>query len=263
MITLDHIDGGAPFDWGRTSDDYAQFRDIYPPAFYQHILDKGLCTAGQIVLDLGTGTGVQPRNLYAQGAKWVAADIAENQIAAAKRLAAQAGMDIDFRACPAEAIDFPPHSFDVVTACQCIWYFDHAALAPKLARLLKPDGRFLILYMAWLPYEDQIAQASEKIILRHNPDWTGGGETRKPLVIDDAILASFDLVRHDEFDVNVPFTRESWHGRMRACRGVGASMDAPTLAKWETEHRAMLEQLAPPSFDVLHFVATAELKPKQ
>lgn len=70
MITLDHIDGGAPFDWGRTSDDYAQFRDIYPPAFYQHILDKGLCTAGQIVLDLGTGTGVLPRNLYAQGAKW-------------------------------------------------------------------------------------------------------------------------------------------------------------------------------------------------
>lgn len=29
------IDGGKPFDWGRTSDDYAKYRDIYPPIFYK------------------------------------------------------------------------------------------------------------------------------------------------------------------------------------------------------------------------------------
>ena len=32
------IDGGDAFDWGRTSADYARFRDIYPPEFYEHIL---------------------------------------------------------------------------------------------------------------------------------------------------------------------------------------------------------------------------------
>lgn len=30
-ITNEHIDGGKAFDWGRTSADYAKFRDIYPP----------------------------------------------------------------------------------------------------------------------------------------------------------------------------------------------------------------------------------------
>ena len=30
-----NIDGGKAFDWGRTSEDYAKFRDIYPEAFYQ------------------------------------------------------------------------------------------------------------------------------------------------------------------------------------------------------------------------------------
>lgn len=30
------------------------------------------------------------------------------------------------------------------------------------------------------------------------------------------------------FDVQVSFTRESWHGRMKACRGVGASMSPET-----------------------------------
>ena len=30
----------------------------------------------------------------------------------------------------------------------------------------------------------------------------------------------------------VPFTKESWHGRMRACRGVGASLSETELASW-------------------------------
>lgn len=32
-ITDKNIDGGKAFDWGRTSVDYAKFRDIYPQGF--------------------------------------------------------------------------------------------------------------------------------------------------------------------------------------------------------------------------------------
>ena len=52
------LDGGKPFDWGRTAADYAKFRDIYPQRFYDGILARNLCCRGQRVLDLGTGTGV-------------------------------------------------------------------------------------------------------------------------------------------------------------------------------------------------------------
>ena len=37
------IDGGKGFDWGKVSDEYAKYRDIYPQEFYQKILDLGLC----------------------------------------------------------------------------------------------------------------------------------------------------------------------------------------------------------------------------
>lgn len=251
----EHIDGGKTFDWGRTSLDYAKYRDIYPPLFYQKLLERGLCTAGQRALDVGTGTGVLPRNLYRFGAKWEGADLSENQIAQAKRLAEEAGMDIGFRAVGTEDLDFPDESFDVITACQCWWYFKPEQAFPNLARMLKKGGRLVILYMAWLPYEDRIAGESEKLVLKYNPAWTGGGETRHPIVLPEIAEQVLRCTDREEYDLPVHFTRESWHGRMRACRGVGASLAEEQLAQWDSEHRALLERIAPPEFDVLHYAA--------
>ena len=58
-----NIDNGKPFDWGRASSDYANFRDIYPREFYEKITSCGLCIDGQDVLDLGTGTGAAAEKL--------------------------------------------------------------------------------------------------------------------------------------------------------------------------------------------------------
>ena len=58
----------------------------------------------------------------------------------------------------------------------------------------------------------------------------------------------------------VPFTKETWHGRMKACRGVGASLNAEELASWEKEHMALLDQIAPDNFEILHYAALAELR---
>ena len=156
-MIIQEIDKGKPFDWGKTSDDYAKFRDIYPQEFYDYILNLGLCKDGQKVLDIGTGTGVLPRNMYKYGAEWTGTDIAVNQIEQAKRIAEDTGMNIDFLVSEAEEVSFPDETFDVITACQCIWYLKHNVTAPKFAKMLKPGGHFLILYMGWLPYEDEVA----------------------------------------------------------------------------------------------------------
>lgn len=254
------IDGGRPFDWGRTSADYAKFRDIYPEKFYQKILDRNLCMAGQSVLDLGTGTGVLPRNMYRYGAKWTATDLSENQIEQARILSD--GMDIDYHVAATENIRFPDDSFDVVTACQCFWYFDHETLMPKLWHMLKQEGSILVLYMAWLPFEDKIAGASEDLVLKYNPDWSGAGEMVHPIGIPDCYREKFELVYHEEFPLEVPFTRESWNGRMKACRGIGASLTEKEISMWEEEHKKLLAQIAPDGFTVLHYGALAELRKK-
>ncbi|MGN0394027.1 MAG: class I SAM-dependent methyltransferase [Coprococcus sp.] len=262
-MKIENIDDGKFFDWGKTSEDYAKYRDIYPKEFYDYILSLGLCKDGQKVLDIGTGTGVLPRNMYRYGAKWTGTDIAENQIEQAKKLAKECNMDIEFFACKAENVDFPENFFDVITACQCIWYLDHKITAQKFSRILKSEGRFLILYMGWLPFEDEIAGKSEEIILKYNPNWTGCGDTVHPVLVPDEYLGFFKILSQKEFKVDVNFTRESWHGRMRACRGVGASMTQEELDAWEQEHKAMLLSNAAEEFTVKHYVSIAELKLKE
>ncbi|MGN0548236.1 MAG: class I SAM-dependent methyltransferase [Acutalibacteraceae bacterium] len=259
-ITDKRIDSGKAFDWGRTSEDYARYRDIYPEEFYEKIVRRNLCVTGQRVLDLGTGTGVLPRNMYRYGAKWTGTDISENQIEKARELSD--GMDIDYYAMPAEQLEFADNSFDVITACQCFWYFDHEKIMPVLHRLLKDNGRILILIMEWLPFEERIAGESEKLVLKYSPNWSGAGETKHPINIPDCYNEKFDLVYHEEYLLNVHFTKESWNGRMKACRGVGASLTQEEIADWEREHLQMLDRLAPEEFDVLHYAALAELKKK-
>ena len=259
-ITDPRIDAGKAFDWGKTSAEYAKYRDIYPELFYRHLTDRGLCVRGQRVLDVGTGTGVLPRNLYAHGADWTGTDISPEQIAQAKHLAAARDMQIDFIVSAAESLPFPDGSFDVITACQCYWYFDHARTMPEFARLLRSGGRLVFLCMEWLPFEDAVAGASEALVLKYSPNWTGAGETRHPIAVPEEAEPYFVTEMQEEYDLRVPFTRESWHGRMRACRGVGASLSDDALAAWDAEHRTLLAEIAPEQFEVLHFAAMAVMR---
>ena len=261
-ISNKNIDCGKAFDWGKVSKEYAKYRDIYPDDFYKKIVNRGLCTGGQKVLDIGTGTGVLPRSMYKYGANWTGCDISAKQIKQAKILAKKENMQIDFRVMFAEDLDFPDNSFDVITACQCFWYFDYETVIPKLSKLIKKNGRLVILYMAWLPNEDKIAGASEKLVLKYSPNWSGARETRHAIEIPDIAYKYFDLEDHEEYDLLIPFTKESWHGRMTACRAVGASLSAEELAKWDAQHKELLDKIAPDNFEVLHYAAIAVLKKK-
>jgi len=260
LITNKSIDGGNAFDWGKASKDYAKYRDIYPDEFYQRIVDLGLCVSGQRVLDLGTGTGVLPRNMYRFGAKFVGTDASINQITEARDMSQANGMDIEYIVSAAEEIDFPESSFDVITACQCFMYFDKDIVLPRIHKLLKADGHFCILWMAWLPDEDEIANASEQLILKFNPSWTGAGMKRSKQNIPEWSKSLFEEANSIVYDIKVPFTRESWHGRMKACRGIGASsLSIEEIEEFERQHIKLLSEM-PETFDILHYVTILDLQ---
>ena len=256
------FDNGKPFDFGKTSADYAKYRDIYPPAFYEKLVELKLGVKGQKCLDLGTGTGVLPRNMYKYGATWIGTDIAENQIKFARELTKKSGMNIEYKVSSSEALDFPFESFDVVTACQCFGYFDKSIILPKIHRWLKDGGHFAVLFMAWIPSESEIAAKTEELVLKYNPDWNGGGWKRNKVTMPEWAKDFFELEDGIGYDVPVTFTRESWNGRIKSCRGIGASSLTPEqIAQWEKEHLSYLATV-PESFDIIHYVTILNLRKK-
>lgn len=249
-IQLSGVDHGAGFDFGRTAAQYARFRDIYPPELYDRLYALGVGRPGTGWLDVGTGTGVLPLHLYERGAQCVGADISAEQIEEAKALAAERNAPIRFLACAAESLPFADGTFDAVTAAQCFWYFDREKIVREIRRILKPGGVFVKVYMNW-SLTDPIARASCRLVKRLNPSWTSGATAYR-----DVYDHPFPGGKVEVFTADIPFTRETWHGRMCACRGTMASMDADTLRVWDERHRRLLLKY-PKTFTVRHRIYIA------
>ena len=244
-MDLRAIDHGQTFDFGKTAAAYAAYRDIYPPVLYDRLRALGVAADGTAWLDLGTGTGVLPKNLYNPAARITGADISAEQIAFAKQEAAEHGRAITYLVSPAESTGLPAHSFDTITAAQCFWYFDRETMRAELRRLLKPGGKMIKIVMDW-DLSDPIAAHSIKTVRTSNPNWTGGQGVGAD-IFDDL----FPGRQTETFFAALPFTRESWHGRMCACRGTLASMDAAAFQAWAAAHQAFLAQ-CPATFTVRH-----------
>ena len=248
------IDGGREFDWGKTSVDYSAYRTEYTKSLFDILNALGIGLPGQRILDLGTGTGTLARGLAERGAQVTGVDISTDQIAEARKLAQQQKLDVQFSAVAAEDIEFEDSSFDAVTVAQAWIYFDAARVIPKILRVLAREGRLVLTLVSWLPYRDEIARAMEELVLKYNPQWTGGGYSGDPPKYN-SLKEDFDLKTLHVMDEPIPFTRESWRGRIRACRGVGAALLPDAIADFDAEHKKLLEKIAPENFTVLHQIA--------
>jgi SAM-dependent methyltransferase len=262
MPAIATIDEGRSFDWGRTSADYAAHRPGPPSSFYERLHALGVGRAGQRILDLGTGTGVLARQFARQGADVVGVDLAPEQIAAATQLARDEGLGARFQVAPAETTGEPDASFEAITANQCWLYFDKARVIAEVRRLLVPGGVLVTSHFSWLPRLDPIARQSEALVLRFNPGWGGadwhGGVPPMP----GWAARDFELAAMFCYDEKIPFTREGWRGRMRACRGVGASLPPGEVDRFDREHDALLRRIAPEEFAILHRLDAHILRPK-
>jgi len=246
-VKLSTIDGGKAFDWGFTSKQYAKFRDIYPPELYERLRALGVAGDGTSWLDIGTGTGILPQNLYNPKAKIIGVDISREQISFAEQTAKNNGLDIKYIVSPAESTELPDNSFDCITAAQCFWYLDREKMKAEIRRMLRHGGRFIKIYLSWLK-EDEIASKSTKLINDYNSVWSAESSGAKDMYDD-----LFDGRITESFYCDIPFSRESWHGRMCACRGTLASMSREQFEKWSAAHKKMLLSY-PEEFTVKHKV---------
>lgn len=192
------------------------------------------------------------RQFARQGAIVDAIDVSEEQITTARELALDEGLSVEFATYPAESLPWTQPTFDIATANQCWLYFDKQRVIEKLRRVLKPEGFLVTSHFCWLPRLDLIAQASESLVLEFNPDWSGADwagviPQSPPWAAESARVEAMFC-----YDEPIAFTRESWRGRLRACRGVGATLSASKVKEFDAAHEELLQRIAPEAFTVLH-----------
>jgi len=256
------IDDGRTVNWSKASVDYGNYRPGPPDSFYEKLLALDIGKKGQHILDLGTGTGVLARRFAGQGAVVAGVDIAQGQIEVAMQLAEQEKLSIDFRISAAEHTPFSDQSFDAITANQCWLYFDFNKAVNEVKRLLKKEGILVISSFLWLPAQSEIVQASEKLILKYNPQWSDHSWDGNLQAEPAWVTEKFTLRHWLCYDEQIPFTRAEWRGRIRANRGIGATLTKEEVKKFEQEHDLLLQKIAGDKFKIPHRIFARVLMPK-
>ncbi len=228
-------------DFGKTAGDYGRYRAGFPDEFFGRLIERGIVAAGCGVLDLGSGTGTLARGLALRGCRATGLDPSTNLLAEARRIDAEAGAVTRYIEGRAEELPFADSSFDVVTAGQCWHWFDRPRAAAEAHRVLRRGGRIVIAHFDWIPLPHNVVDATERLIIKHNPKWRmAGGSGIHPSALADVALAGFTGIESFSFDVGMPYTHAAWRGRIRASAGIAASLAPEKVARFDEELARLL-----------------------
>lgn len=120
-------------------------------AFRRKLLALARLRCGERVLDIGCGTGataIEAKRHVGSGGAVFGIDASLRMIAQARRKAHRAGLELEFRQAPAQALPFPDSQFDVVVSTLMFHHLARSARAEVIAegcRVLRPGGRLLVV----------------------------------------------------------------------------------------------------------------------
>jgi SAM-dependent methyltransferase len=143
---------------------------------------EGIVLDGADVVELGCGSAYWSAWLARRGAKPVGVDITDAQLATARRLQAEHGLDFPLVQASAEDVPLPDASFDLALSeyGASIWC-DPYGWVPEAARLLRPGGHLVFLVngtmlMLCSPV-DENEPASDRLLRdyfgMHRFEWAG------------------------------------------------------------------------------------------
>lgn len=257
---------GAPnLNWSTTSEDYLRYRPGYPKEFFTLLRRLGIGSAGQHILDLGSGTGALAVPFARALARVTAVDPSEGQLQAAKEAARRYGVSskIKFRVGSAEKTGLPDHAFDAITASMCWTYFDIERMKVEVPRLLRPGGLLLVSTLIWDRHEEGLVGHTHELIGKYNPELR---RMERKTRWDADVVPKWSqgwlrFKTFHEFITDLPFSRESWRGRIRACRWVGPALSAEQTEAFDREHAVLLERIAPARFSIPHRITIRIFEP--
>ncbi|MDQ0381641.1 class I SAM-dependent methyltransferase [Amycolatopsis thermophila] len=217
MPTLPHEARATAESFGVDAARYDRSRPPYPAALIERI-----AAAGADVLDVGCGTGIAARQLRAAGCRVLGVD-PDPRMAGFARDNGVATEVATF-----EAWDPAGRTFDAVVAAQSWHWVDPVAGLVKVARVLRPGGRFAVFAHAFAaPPEvvDAFAEVYRRVVpgspftLQAAPaDLYQAGFAKIADGMREA--ATFDEPERWRFDAERTYTRDAWLDQLATTGGL-------------------------------------------
>jgi SAM-dependent methyltransferase len=139
-------------------------RDPAVRAAWSDLLLPLMPSAPAAVVDLGCGTGSLSVLLARAGYAVCGVDLSRGMLAVAREKAA--GLEVDFREGDAADPPCPAGVYDVVLVRHVLWAMpDPAAALSAWVRLLKPDGRLVLVEGRWFTGAGIAAEECERLVL--------------------------------------------------------------------------------------------------
>ncbi|SBS71395.1 conserved hypothetical protein [uncultured Mycobacterium sp.] len=132
------------------SGDYPAVAAELIPALGPELVAAAGVRPGQLVLDVGAGSGNAAIPAAATGATVTASDLTPELFDEGRHIAATRGVELEWVEADAEALPFADNGFDVVTSCLGAMFAPHhQAAADELVRVCRPGGT--IAMINWTP----------------------------------------------------------------------------------------------------------------
>ncbi|WP_311943864.1 bifunctional 2-polyprenyl-6-hydroxyphenol methylase/3-demethylubiquinol 3-O-methyltransferase UbiG [Halomonas piscis] len=151
--------------WWDREGEFKPLHDINPLRL--DFIDARAGLAGKRVLDVGCGGGILSESMAHRGAEVTGIDLGEAPLEAARRHAAEHGVDVCYRNVAVETLaDEQPGEFDVVTCMEMLEHVpDPASIVEACSRLVRPGDTVFFSTLNRTPRARALAIVGAEYIL--------------------------------------------------------------------------------------------------
>lgn len=150
---------------------YVKYRPSYPVAAIDYLYDVIGMKRESTIADIGAGTGIFAELLLERGNPVIGVEPnTEMREVAVATLAEEPNFEVSSGS--AEATELPDESVDYITCAQAFHWFDQQATRSEFKRILKPEGKVILIWNSRLTTGTSFLEQYEQLLHDYGTDYT-------------------------------------------------------------------------------------------